>query len=154
MLVLYEDKKIPLTGVAAILTTNFLERFAYYGFRAIVVLFLVDQADGGMGLTNEQALETYANFTMYTYLALFVGGLFGDLIFGSYRSLILGVLLMILGYGLLSIAEPKTMYIAIGLIALGTGVFKPNILTILTQQMNHFPEKLDSIFTTQYLLVN
>lgn len=144
----------PKQGVLWILLANFLERFAYYGFRGVIVLFLIDQASGGMAWPTDKTLAFYGEFTAYTYLAVMIGGLCADLIFGAYLSTILGALLMALGYLFLGFVDSTFIYYPIGAIALGTGLFKPNILTMLALQLQKFPEKYDSTFTGQYLVIN
>ncbi|MEZ7206305.1 hypothetical protein [Pseudoalteromonas sp. DY56-GL79] len=62
-------------SVEWILLANFLERLAYYGVRAFIVLFLMDQ-NGGAGWDQSKTLDFYGQFTMYVYLATFIGGLF------------------------------------------------------------------------------
>lgn len=141
-------------GVLWILLVNFLERFAYYGFRGVIVLFLIDQASGGMAWPTDKTLAFYGEFTAYTYFAVVIGGLCADLILGAYLSTILGALLMALGYLSLGFVDSAFIYYPIGAIALGTGLFKPNILTMMALQLQKFPEKYDSSFTGQYLVVN
>ncbi len=151
---LSEVNDSPKTGVAWLLLANCLERMAYYGFRAIFILFLVDQSAGGMGWSTDQALELYGEFTMYTYLALIIGGLCADFLFGAYISTLIGITLMVLGYVALGFTDNETIYYAAGIIAIGAGLFKPSIPTMITQQFQKFPEKLDSVFTGQYLVIN
>lgn len=144
----------PTKGVTWILVANCLERLAYYGFRGIVILFLVDQVSGGAGWSTEQALEFYAEFTMYTYLAVLVGGLCIDFVFGAYFAALIGCVLMALGYASLGVVDEQFIYYSTALIVIGASLFKPSIPTILTQQLQNQPTKLDSIFTGQYLVVN
>jgi POT family proton-dependent oligopeptide transporter len=144
----------PTRGVTWLLIANCLERLAFYGFRGAIVLFLIDQTSGGMGWPTDKTLEFYGEFTIYTYIAMVVGGLCADFLFGAYVSTLLGAALMAFGYASLGFIDDQFIYYSIGLIAIGAGLFKPSIPTMLTHQLQKFPEKLDSVFTGQYLVVN
>jgi len=146
--------KSPTKGITWILVANFLERLAYYGFRGVIVLFLIDQASGGMGLSTDKALALYGEFTMYGYLAIIVGGLCADLLFGAYLSSLLGAALMAFGYASLGAVDDQYIYYSIVVIAIGAGLFKPCMPTMITHQFQKLPENLDSIFTGQYLVIN
>ncbi|WNC68003.1 hypothetical protein RI845_15945 [Thalassotalea nanhaiensis] len=144
----------PTKGIGWLLLANCLERLAYYGFRAILVLFLIDQGSGGVGWPTDKTLEFYGEFTAYTYLAVIVGGLCADFLVGAYLSTLLGAALMALGYIGLTFIDSQSIYYATSLIAIGTGLFKPNIPAMIAHQLQNFPEKLNSVFTGQYLLIN
>ena len=145
----------PITGTLWVVGVGGLERLAYYGFRAILVLFLVDQVEnGGMDWTNREALELYGIFTLSVYLSGFIGGVLADLIFGAYKTMILGAVLLLIGYVGFSIVNENLLMLSLVLVALGTGLFKPNIPAIITHQLSNTPERFDSMFTCQYLIVN
>lgn len=144
----------PAKGITWILIANCLERLAYYGFRGVIVLFLIDQHTGGMGWPTDKTLAYYGEFTMYTYLAMVAGGVLADVVLGAYFSTLIGAALMAIGYAYLGFVDDQSIYYATTLIAVGAGLFKPSIPTMITHQLEKFPEKLDSVFTGQYLVIN
>ncbi len=139
-------------GITYILAANFFERFAFYGVKAILLLSLLDLTTGHTWPAAE-ALAFYATFAMSLYVGSLVGGVCIDLFLGAYRALFLGAVLMALGYLSLIFLQGEAIYLAGGLIVIGSGLFKPSIPTMLSHQLAPQPEKLDSIFTGQYLMV-
>ncbi|WP_174169562.1 MFS transporter [Pseudoalteromonas sp. JC28] len=147
-------KNAPISkSVGWILLASCLERLAYYGVRAFIVLFLMDQ-NGGAGWDQSKTLDFYGQFTMYVYLATFIGGLLSDFLLGAFKSTLLGILLMFFGYLSLGFVESQHLLYSAGLIALGSGFFNPNIPTIIAHQLKKMSSKLDSVFTGQYLVIN
>ena len=62
-------------GLRTLFLTEMWERFSYYGMRALLVLFMVDQVGrGGLGLTSEMATAIYGLYTAAVYLAALPGG--------------------------------------------------------------------------------
>ena len=51
-------------GLFILFLTEMWERFSFYGMRALLVLFLVDNVRGGLGWTNGEALQLYGIYTM------------------------------------------------------------------------------------------
>ena len=77
------------------LTTLFLvemwERFSYYGMRAILVLYLVDQVQtGGLGLATAEAAAIYGLYTASVYILALPGGWLADRFWGCRRAIIVG----------------------------------------------------------------
>ncbi len=127
---------------------------AYYGFRAIIVLFLIDQSTGGFGWSTQDTLAFYGTFTAYIYLSIFLGGFCADFVLGAYKTTLLGGLLLILGYAGFYFTNEAYLNLAIGFIIVGCGLFKPNIPVMITHQFRKTPERFDSAFTGQYLGLN
>jgi hypothetical protein len=66
-------------GIYTLFFTEMWERMSYYGMRALLVLFMVDQVQkGGMGLTDETATAIYGLYTAVVYMAALPGGWIGD----------------------------------------------------------------------------
>jgi POT family proton-dependent oligopeptide transporter len=83
--------------LARLFSTEAMERFGYYGMRALLTLYLTkhflfsDQTTNGL----------YGGFTALVYLTPLVGGLIADRYLGSKRSVKFGAILMSLGYFIL-----------------------------------------------------
>lgn len=54
--------------------TELWERFAYYGMRALLILYLIDTTTGGHGWTQEGASRLYGWFTGLVYLTPVLAG--------------------------------------------------------------------------------
>lgn len=136
-------------------TTLFLielwERFGYYGMTAVVVLFMVQQ----LGYTDDRANLTFGAFTALAYTVPAFGGWIGDKLLGSRRTMVLGALILTLGYiGLAIPDQPALLFPALGLVAVGGGIFKANPANMISKLYEGDSAKIDSAFTMYYMAVN
>jgi len=136
-------------------TTLFLielwERFGYYGMTAVVVLFMVQQ----LGYTDDRANLTYGAFAALAYTVPAVGGWIGDKLLGSRRTMVLGALILALGYIVLAVpGHPEFLFPALGIVAVGGGIFKANPANMISKLYEGDPAKIDSAFTMYYMAVN
>src|SRR4029453_13285504 len=83
--------------LARLFSTEAMERFGYYGMRALLTLYLAKHFLFSDSTTN----GLYGGFTALVYLTPLVGGLIADRYLGSKRSVKFGALLMSLGYFIL-----------------------------------------------------
>ena len=135
-------------GLIFLFTTEMWERFSYYGMRALLVLYMVDfllspsriGRVAGME-TTRAALETlfgpldvqplasqiYGLYTGLVYLTPVFGGLLADRVLGQRRTAILGAGLMAIGHFMM--ASEHLFLLALLVLILGNGAFKPNIST-------------------------
>jgi POT family proton-dependent oligopeptide transporter len=136
-------------------TTLFLiemwERFGYYGMTAVVVLFMVQQ----LGYTDDRANLTFGAFAALAYTVPAIGGWIGDKLLGSRRTMVLGALILALGYIVLAIPNhPGLLFPALAIVAVGGGVFKANPANLISKLYEGDPAKVDSAFTMYYMAVN
>jgi POT family proton-dependent oligopeptide transporter len=111
------------------------ERFGYYLMIGIFTLYLKD-AEEGFAMTEAEASDLYGTFIAFVFLTPFIGGLLADRVLGYRRSITIGGLLMGVGYCLMSIHDLNMLYVAMFLVILGNGFFKPNISTLLGNLYN------------------
>lgn len=130
--------------------TEMWERFSYYGMRAIFVLFLVKNWEW----SNERAMGLLAIYTSSVYLTPLIGGIIADKLLGYQKAVALGALAMTLGHAAMSLETETTMYIGIGLLIIGNGLFKPNVTSIVSGLYDKYPERKDGAFTIFYMGVN
>lgn len=107
-------------GLKIIFMTEMWERFSYYGMRALLVLYLVNAA----GMPREDALHLYGLYTGLVYLTPLVGGAIADRWLGARRAAVIGAVIMMLGH--FAMAFPSLLNLALGLLVVGNGFFKPN----------------------------
>ena len=134
--------------------TELWERLAYYGMRALLILYLIDTTTGGLGWTQESASRLYGWFTGLAYLTPVVGGWLADRYLGTRRSLAIGGAVLSLGYFALALGRSWSFYTGLGLIALGAGFFKPNGYTMAGQLYRAGDSRRDSGFTLYYMAIN
>lgn len=106
---------------------EFAERASYYGMRAILTLYMADVL--GFGKANAATLMSF--FIAGCYFLPLAGGFVADRFFGKYWTIVGFSIPYIMGHIILGIEEPLFLYIALVLLAMGTGVIKPNISTLM-----------------------
>ena len=106
------------------------ERFGYYLMIGIFTLYLKDVKEG-FAMTEAESADLYGTFIGLVFLTPFLGGLLADRYFGYRRSIIMGGIMMGIGYLLMGVHNLTVLYIAMTLVILGNGFFKPNISTLL-----------------------
>jgi POT family proton-dependent oligopeptide transporter len=136
-------------------TTLFLielwERFGYYGMVAIIVLFMVQK----LGYTDDRANLTFGAFAALAYTVPAVGGWIGDKLLGTRRTMVLGALILTFGYiGLAIPNHPELLFPALGIVAVGGGIFKANPANLISKLYEGDAAKIDSAFTMYYMAVN
>ena len=128
--------------------TEMWERFSYYGMRALLVLYLVNSQN----YSESDALHIYAVYTGLVYLTPLIGGYLADRFLGSQKAIFIGGLTMMIGHFLM--AFPNFLYLAIGMLIIGNGYFKPNISTLLGRLYKSDDVRRDSGFSIFYVGIN
>lgn len=124
------------------------ERFGFYTVNAILALYFVKQ----LGMSDEQAFYTFGAYSCLVYGLVSLGGFIGDKILGTKRTILLGLLVLCLGYLLLSITGH--VYFALGVITVGNGLFKANPSCLLAKCYQENDSRLHSAFTLYYMAIN
>ncbi len=149
-------------GLIAAALANMGERFGFYTMMAILVLFL--QAKFGLG--GENAGYIYSVFYALIYILSLVGGIIADRTRNFKGTIMIGLIVMALGYVLIAIPTPtpvpnKALYltltcIALFVIAFGNGLFKGNLQALVGQMYDkgYDTEKRDSGFQLFYMFIN
>lgn len=147
-------------GLGVLFTTEMWERFNFYGMRAILSLFLIN----ALAFKDSDSSLIYGGFLGLCYLTPMLGGFMSDKFLGNRNCIILGGLTMAVGQFMLfmSASQYKTdlhfaqtiMYIALGVIILGNGFFKPNISSMVGSLYPKADTRLDSAFTIFYMGIN
>lgn len=148
-------------GLGVLFTTEMWERFNFYGMRALLTLFLANS----LLLGEKEASIIYGGFLGLCYLTPMLGGYVSDKYLGNRNCILLGGLTMGLGQLFLfwsaSVFQDNLgfakniMWVALGVIILGNGFFKPNISSMVGQLYpKEQKNKLDSAFTIFYMGIN
>ncbi|MGZ5823513.1 MAG: oligopeptide:H+ symporter, partial [Hyphomicrobium sp.] len=142
-------------GLSTLFFTEVWERFSYYGMRALLTLFIVAPiAGGGLGLGTMEAARIYGNYTMAVYMLSIPGGFIADRYLGAYRSVLIGGAVIACGHFTLAIPTVEAFYAGLALVALGTGLFKPNISVMAGGLYAPDDERRDAGFSIFYMGVN
>jgi POT family proton-dependent oligopeptide transporter len=143
-------------GLATLFFTEMWERLSFYGMRALLILFLVDQvAHGGFGLDDRTASAIYGMYVGGTYLACLPGGWIGDRVLGSQRAVLIGGIVITLGHLLLGWApSSQVFFLGLLVIVIGTGLLKPSASALVAQLYPEGGARRDAGFTIYYIGVN
>jgi len=140
-------------GLMVIFFSNMGERFGYYTMMSIFVLFM----EAKFGLTTETMGFIWGAFLFSIYFLPFPGGILADKI-GYGKTVLVGIIVMIAGYGLMSIPGQGIVFVFITLflIALGTGFFKGNLVVILGNLYENqgYKKMHDAAFNIYYMGIN
>lgn len=142
-------------GLRILFFTEMWERMSYYGMRALLVLFMVSAVEsGGLGLTDQSATAIYGIYTAAVYLLALPGGWVADRLLGAQRSVFWGGCVIACGHFVLAIPAESTFYIGLALVAIGTGLLKPNISAIVGELYTVEDKRRDGGFTIFYMGIN
>ena len=142
-------------GLATLFSTELWERFSYYGMRAILLLYLTAKLrEGGLGLDASLGEAVVSVYGASVYLLSVVGGWLADRVMGARRTTLIGALIIISGHLSLSVPTPALSYLGIALVALGSGIFKPNVSTMVGGLYSEDDTRRTSAFSIFYMGIN
>jgi POT family proton-dependent oligopeptide transporter len=143
------------SGLYVLFFTEMWERFSYYGMRALLVMFFTSSLlEGGWNWPREHAMAIFGSYVGLVYLSTMLGGYFADKKIGYRWAVLIGALLMSLGHGAMALETPFFIYTGLTLLVFGSGFFKPNMTSIISEMYKDRPEKKDGAYTLFYMGVN
>ena len=130
------------------------ERCSYYGMNSILARFLSEKLELGEGNSG-----TYTSlFKAGAYFFPLLGGFLADRYLGKYRLIVMFSIPYIIGHVILGFETIPATLVALTLLAMGSGVIKPNISTLMGMtydQKRPGDEKLRSMaFEMFYMAIN
>lgn len=152
-------------GLFVLFYAEMWERFSYYGMRALLVLYLTKFWLFGDGKAN----LIYAGYASLVYITPVLGGALADRWLGQRKAVIFGGILLAFGHlfmaveGAHGIADPvvkqadpaiNVFWLALALIAVGSGFLKANISVIVGQLYRMADPRRDAAYTIFYMGVN
>ncbi|HEY7972605.1 MAG TPA: peptide MFS transporter [Xanthobacteraceae bacterium] len=160
-------------GLTYLFATEMWERFSYYGMRALLTLYMVKylfqpgHAESVIGYAQLKgayesllgplgvqpfASHIYGDYTALVYLTPVLGGLLADRVLGQRRTVLLGASLMAVGHFMM--ASERLMLLALLVLILGNGAFKPNISTQVGLLYPPGDPRRDRAFSIFYVGIN
>ncbi|CAN7168937.1 oligopeptide:H+ symporter [Pseudoxanthomonas sp. LjRoot143] len=134
--------------------SEFWERFAFYGIRWAMVLYIVAQFHGGDAAGEKPASEMYGAYLALVYAGAIFGGYVADKLIGFQRSILLGAVFMALGLFLLASPTEPLFKLGLATIIVGNGLFKPIISTMVGKLYFQGDARRDAGFTIFYMGIN
>jgi POT family proton-dependent oligopeptide transporter len=134
--------------------SEFWERFAFYGIRWALVLYVVAQFYDGSSAGQAAASATYGSYLALVYAAALFGGYVADRVLGYQRSILVGAVFMACGLFMIAYPHPDVFKLGLATIIVGNGLFKPNISAMVGKLYGAADPRRDSGFTIFYMGIN
>jgi POT family proton-dependent oligopeptide transporter len=130
------------------------ERFSFYGMRALLTLYMVEEIFKSLSNRDFATAAVYASYGSLVYASTVIGGQISDKILGMRSSIFFGGILMAIGHFVLAIENDIAFFLALAFIIVGNGFFKPNISTFVGSLYKDGDVRKDSGFTIFYMGIN
>lgn len=150
-------------GLATLFMTEMWERFSYYGMRALLVVYILsggpDAAEGsqagGLAMRTAVATAIYSVYVAMVYLMALPGGWFGDRVWGARKTVTVAGGVIMAGHFALAIPGQAMFFAGLALVAVGSGLLKANISTMVGHLYDGPQDpRRDSGFTLFYVGIN
>ena len=128
------------------------ERFGFYGMQVLMVTYMMKK----LGFIDTKANLVWGAAAALIYATPAIGGWVGDKLIGTRRTMLVGAVVLTLGYAMLWIPTNNAyfLYVALGVIVVGNGFFKPNAGNLVRKIYEGDDTRIDSAFTIYYMAVN
>ncbi|HLN48023.1 MAG TPA: oligopeptide:H+ symporter, partial [Steroidobacteraceae bacterium] len=128
------------------------ERFGFYGMQVLMVTYMMKK----LGFVDTRANLVWGAAAALIYATPAIGGWIGDRLIGTRRTMKIGALVLASGYALLWLPTNNEyfLYMALGVIIVGNGFFKPNAGNLVRKIYEGDETRIDSAFTMYYMAVN
>lgn len=131
------------------------ERFGYYLMIGIFTFYLKD-ANQGFEMSEAESASLYGTFIALVFFTPFIGGLLADRVLGYRLPIVIGGILMGVGYCMMGVHSFAMLYTGMILVIAGNGLFKPNISTLLGNLYNNddYKDQKDEGYNIFYMGIN
>ncbi len=140
-------------GLYVLFFTEMWERFGFYTMLAIFVYYLSEN----FGWDAATVTNVYGIFIAFVYFTPIAGGWIADNLLGYGKTIIIGAITMVIGYGLMAVPTqtPFLLYIALAVVCIGNGMFKANISVLVGNLYSHSSGSLkDAGYNIFYMGIN
>lgn len=147
-------------GLTTLAMMEMWERFSFYGMVSILVLYFIAPPDGGsppgpgFGFSNADAAALFGCYSALIFATPLVGGWIGDRLLGPRRTLVIGAVVIASGHFVLLVPGAGWFWTGLLLVAMGTGLLKPNISAVLADLYTDDDPRRDGGFSLFYMGIN
>ena len=135
-------------GLTILFLTEMWEKFSYFGMRTLLVYYMVKQLQYAQG----HASMVYGTYSAVVFFTPIVGAYISDRWLGKRRAIVIGSITMAIGHFMMAF-EPM-FYVAMSTIAIGNGLFLPNLPSQIGQLYGKDDPRRQSAYSLYYLGVN
>lgn len=133
---------------------EFWERFAYYGMKWALTLYIVQHFYAGQAQGEKAANQMLGSYLALVYASGIFGGYVADRLIGYQRAILIGAAAMAAGLFLIAWPENHVFQLGLTLTIIGNGLFKSNISSIVGQLYAADDTRRDRGFTIFYMGIN
>lgn len=137
-------------GLYVLFFTEAWERYSFYSMMSVLVLYM----DEALRFQQGTVGQIYGGYIAGVYFMPLLGGWLADRWLGYNRSVIVGGILIALGHFVLAMETLPSFYSALVLLAVGTGLLKPNISTLVGNLYRDRPQLKDAAYNIFYMGIN
>ncbi|GHB83423.1 MFS transporter [Streptomyces cirratus] len=150
-------------GLATLFMTEMWERFSFYGMKALLLVYLISggpdakkgSLGGGIGMDEGTAIAVFSIYVSMVYLLAMPGGWLGDRVWGPRKTVTVAAVTIMSGHVILALPGQATFYVGLALVAIGSGLLKANISTMVGQLYKDADDpRRDGGFTIFYMGIN
>jgi len=135
-------------GLTILFLTEMWEKFSFFGMRALQIYYMTKE----LHYTQASASLIFGSYAAGVYLTPIFGGLIADRWLGRRRAVIIGGALMAVGHFMM--AFEALFFPAMAVIAIGNGLFLPNLPSQVTLLYQKGDPRAGSAFNVYYVGVN
>ena len=137
-------------GLYVLFFTEAWERYSFYSMMSVLVLYM----DEALQFSQAAIGQIYGGYIAAVYFMPLVGGWLADRALGYNKAIITGGVLIAAGHFALALETLPTFYAALLLLAVGTGLLKPNISAMVGNLYRDRPHLKDAAYNIFYMGIN
>ncbi len=131
--------------------TEMWERFGTYMIQVLLVLYMTSTV---FGFSDSKSYAILGVFSAISWITPVFGGYIASKILDYEHAVTLGGFLLAIGYALLALPQEYLFYVALAIITVGMGFFKPNISSYLGDFYHHKDPYREKGYTIFYVGIN
>ncbi len=144
------NRKRQPKGLYLLFFTELWERFGFYMVQTILILYM----SKGLEYSDTKSYLLYGAFSSMLYLTPVIGGYLADRFIGFQQSIVLGAILLAIGYAVMAIPHSSALFFGLSIVVIGNGFFKPNVSSIVGDLYEGDDPRRDGGFTIFYMGIN
>ncbi|WP_185964540.1 MFS transporter [Aliikangiella marina] len=140
--------------VSILLLAKFIERFAYFGWRSILFVFLVENVATENRLSQQDISQIYGVVIIGTILMSLLGGFIGDKLNNNGRVSMIGFFLISAGFAMTWQFTDDLYLVPIVIISIGIGLANPNLTAMIGKLYFNQKQHLFRAYSANFLAIN
>lgn len=138
-------------AIPVFFATEMWERFGFYMIQGLLVLYMTSTI---FNFSDAKSYSILGAFSAVAYIMPILGGYVATRILDYEHAITLGGFLLCIGYALLSLPHETFFFVALAIITIGNGFFKPNISSYLGDFYQKNDPRREKGYTIFYVGIN